>query len=131
MHSVRMSGLVLELDKALISMPADGSAWDWLCEEWAEFEQKIEIRQYKNFAVVEGLNRSLPSCSKNEFRLVEPSIETVAEAINCFINKYDRQKHSLLNPHEAVSVSAYAWGKLLVLIGVKWVKRLVEWNILF
>lgn len=55
MHSITVGAVEVSFESALISVPRDGSDHDWLCNDWVEVSQPIEVVEADGWATVTGL----------------------------------------------------------------------------
>jgi hypothetical protein len=55
MYSIDLGVLRLDFEAAMMTVPRDGTSYDWLNEDWVEAHQAVEIIQADASATVIGV----------------------------------------------------------------------------
>ena len=92
MHRIELRTVNLSFDSAFVRMPADGSDWDWICNDWKLVERNIEVECSDEFVHIQLIGNCGPY---NKFRIEElkPNIDSVAQLIEFVgLNNYRVEK---------------------------------------
>jgi hypothetical protein len=116
MHSITVGNLVLSFKSALISVPRDGSSYDWLCNDWVDMSQPIEITQTDLQTTVTGLIGTSTQKGPHIIRYLQPSACSEQQVIEWFARLYtSATSPSIEDINNAVMITSYPWGKLISL----------------
>ena len=105
----------LEFENALISVPSDGSNWDWTCENWIDTPQQIEITQKRSCAVITGITGYGAEKGVHRISEITPPIRSLTVLINYLILKTLDTKVEESKIRQSIKVENFNWGNVVSL----------------
>lgn len=115
MHSITVGEVEVSFESALISVPRDGSDHDWLCNDWVDVRQTIDVIQADGWATVTGLTGIAPEKGTHVVRLLAPTAYTEHEVVDYFVRSATTSNVSREAIVEAVEINGHSWGRLISL----------------
>lgn len=115
MHSITIGPFEVRFEPALVSVPRDGSEYDWLCDDWIEVPHLIKIEQADGWATVTGLNGGPTEKRRNVVRPLRPAALTESEIVDYFIQSALTEYCTREDIEKQIAVTNYQWGKLVSL----------------
>src|ERR1700756_740069 len=81
MYRLELGELSLLFDEALIAVPRDGAARDWMNQDWVDVPQEIEARHVGRGYQVTGLTGFGAETGPHSIELLKPRIFTQTEVV--------------------------------------------------
>jgi hypothetical protein len=115
MYSIELRSVKICFASALISVPRDGSDYDWINDEWVDIAQQIEIVQAGESATVYGLTGYGAEKGCHVIQVIDPPIYTEYELLEHLLKGAAVTKLPRETLLPAVAFASYPWGKLISL----------------
>ncbi|WP_156401427.1 hypothetical protein [Duganella sp. Root1480D1] len=115
MHSIIIGPFEVRFEPALVSVPRDGTEYDWICEDWVEVRHLLEIEQADGWATVIGLNGGPRDKKPHVVRPLSPTAFTEQEIVEYFIKSASTAYTSRDQIKNLISTTNYPWGKVVSL----------------
>lgn len=115
MHSITIGEFDIRFEPALVSVPRDGTEYDWLCNDWVRVRHLIEIEQADGWATVTGMNGSPREKRAHVVRPLQPAALTEDKIVDHFIESALTAHTSVEEIISLIAITSYPWGRLVSL----------------
>ncbi|SFG78048.1 hypothetical protein SAMN05518865_11872 [Duganella sp. CF458] len=115
MHTITIGAFELSFEPALVSVPRDGSDYDWLCNDWIGVRHLIKIEQADGWATVTGLNGGPTEKRRHVIRPLLPTALTDSEIVDHFVQSALTEYRTREDIEKQIAITNYPWGNLVSL----------------
>lgn len=107
----------IEFGHALISVLADGSDRDWMCENWVDAPQQVELTHQQDSVLLTGRTRWANYLESSLCFEINPPIFSVPELVTYAATTAisEVSNRDVARNRQAVNVAKYGWGTLVTL----------------